>query len=129
MPIVTRIERDRKRVIAILTGDISLDEMINTINSSIADPDFEPGFDVFSDHTGINAAIKTTQAEILASHLESLKKYYSGSRWAVVTKEAASYGMMRMLSVFLASIPMELRVFYSFEEAENWLSLSENHTK
>ena len=129
MPIVTRIERDRKRVIAIVTGDLFLDEMINAINSATEDPDFEPGFDVLSDHTGINAPISTTQAETLASHLESLKEYYSGSRWAVVTEEAASYGMMRMLSVFLTKVPMDLEVFYSFEEAEKWLSVSKNHTE
>lgn len=129
MPIVTRIEKDRKRVIAIVTGDLSIDEMINAINSSTKDPDFERGFDVLSDHTGINEPISTTQAEALARHLESLKEFYSGSRWAVVTRKAASYGMMRMLSVFLTKVPMELQAFYSLEEAEAWLSLSKNHTK
>jgi hypothetical protein len=129
MPIVTRIEKDRKRVIAIVTGDLSIDEMINAINSSTKDPDFEPGFDVLSDHTGINEPISTTQAEALARHLDSMKEFYSGSRWAVVTKRAASYGMMRMLSVFLTKVPMELQAFYSFEEAVTWLSLSKNRAE
>ena len=30
--------------------------------------------------------------------------------------------MMRMLSVYLEQVPMELRVFFLFEDVEKWLS-------
>jgi hypothetical protein len=35
---------------------------------------------------------------------------------------------MRMLSVLLEKIPIDLRVFYSFDEAERWLSLPKDES-
>jgi len=122
MPIEKRVEKDKRRVYAILTGIVSFDEMIHTINSSVEDPCFMPGFDVLSDHTKIEEPIKTEQVKALASHIDGLKNYFSGSRWAVVTSKEVSYGMMRMLAAYLERVPMELQVFYSFDDAEKWLS-------
>jgi len=121
MPIKSWIEKKKKRVHAVLSGKVSLDEMIKTINSSVKDPDFESGFDVLSDHTRIEQPIETQQVKFLAMHIESLRTNFAGSRWAVVTNSKVSYGMMRMLSVFLEQIPMKLDVFYSLEDAEKWL--------
>ena len=56
-----------------------------------------------------------------SSHLEKLSKYLACSKWAVVTKKEASFGMMRMLSVFLEKIPIYLEIFKSIDEAEKWL--------
>jgi hypothetical protein len=121
MPIKRWIEKDKKRVYAVLTGKISLDEMIATINDSVEDADFEPGFDVLSDHSGIEQPIATNQVKFLALHIEMLRNNFAGSRWAVVAKNEVSYGMMRMLSVYLEKVPMQLEVFYTLEDAEKWL--------
>lgn len=121
MPIKRWIEKDKKRVYAVLSGTISLDEMINTINGAVEDKDFRPGFDVLSDHSEIEQPIETDQVKYLAGYIEKLRANFAGTRWAVVTRSEVSYGMMRMLSAFLEKIPMRLEVFYSKEDAENWL--------
>ena len=121
MPIEHWIDAAKHTVHAVCTGRVTLEEMIRVIDSSVNDPSFEKGIDILSDHTGLEKPIETDQAQKLAAHLRLLRTHFAGSRWAVVTKMQASFGMMRMLSVFLERIPMQLQVFYSFVEAERWL--------
>ena len=125
MPIDTWIDTSDHRIHAVLTGSVTLDEMIQAIDSSIEDSSFRKGIDILSDHTGLEKPIETDEAKRLAVHLQRLRDCFEGSRWAVVTKMPASFGMMRMLSVFLEKVPMHLRVFYSFAEAERWLKRPE----
>ncbi|MEJ2054430.1 MAG: hypothetical protein P8X42_10955, partial [Calditrichaceae bacterium] len=90
--------------------------------TAVNHPDFKPGFNVLSDHTQIKKSITTKQVQALSSHIQKLKPYLADTRWAVLTAKKSSYGMMRMLSVYLESIPVELEVFYKLEEAEAWLN-------
>ena len=123
MPIEKWIDTEKHRVHAVLSGRVILHEMILAIDSSTDDPCFQNGMDILSDHTRLEKPIETDEAKQLAAHLLRLRKYFAGSKWAVVTKMKASYGMMRMLSVFLERVPMYLQVFYSFARAERWLSI------
>ena len=125
MPIQISIDSAHKRIHANLSGVVSFAEMANAINSVVDDPLFFSGMNILSDHTDREKPISTSTARALATHIEKLKERFSNSRWAVVTNKEASYGMMRMLSVFLEKIPMELHVFYSKEEADVWLSGTE----
>ena len=117
-----------RRVQIVLSGILSFKEMEHTINSIVEDPSFSRGYDVFSDHTRLEKPIEADQAKKLAEYLETLREYFSDSRWAIVTKMEASYGMMRMLSVLLEKIPIVVEVFYSYDEAEKWLSLPKRET-
>ena len=122
MPIKYWIEKDHRRVRAVVSGDFTIDDVFRAIQSSTEDADFEPGFDVLSDHTDVGEPLTTQQARQMSSYIESLSRALAHSRWAVITKKPASFGMMRMLSVFLEQVPMVLRVFGNLEEAERWLS-------
>jgi len=62
-----------------------------------------------------------TKLEI-SSYLKNLYGVMAHSRWAVITKNPASYGMMWILSVFFEEVPMELNIFGTMEAAERWLS-------
>ena len=124
MPIKYWIEKDHRRIRAVVSEDITVDDVFTAIKGATEDADFEPGFDVLSDHTEVVAPLTTKQAEQMSSYLSSLSKVMAHSRWAVITKNPASYGMMRMLWVFLEEVPMELKIFETMEEAYKWLSQS-----
>ncbi|UCF63717.1 MAG: STAS/SEC14 domain-containing protein [bacterium] len=115
------IEKDKKRVRAVIKGKITTEEIIQAINKSLHDPDFENGFDILSDHTGIEKAITTDQVMKTSSHIQNFKDRFKGSRWAVVTEKEVSYGMMRMLSTYLEKASLSMRVFKTYEDADNWL--------
>lgn len=123
MPIKLWVDTDNQRVRAIVTGNFSTAEILRSINQAVEDPEFKPGFNILSDHTGIDTAITPEQAQMTAAHMEQLARYFTGSKWAVVTATDISYGMMRMLSVYLENIPVYLQVFRSMAEAEDWLSM------
>ncbi len=126
MPIKIWIEKKRRRVRAVVTEKVSINDIIESINKAIKDPDFSPGFNILSDHTTITKAIETEAVQMTAFYVKGISKNFIGSRWAVVTVSDASFGMMRMLSVLLGDTPIELQVFRSFKEAEKWLDAPPN---
>jgi len=122
MPVDFKIDTERRLVVATVFDEISDTDIIETLNSSVSDPDFEPGFNVLSDHTRITRPITTEQVKLMVGHMESLSDHLAGARWAIVTNSPASYGMMRMLSVFAERVPIELQVFRDADEANRWLA-------
>ena len=104
MPIKQWVESDRRRIRAVVYGNFTISEILGAIDSAVQDPGFEPGFDVLSDHTEIGEPLTISQAQEMVSHLKKLAKQMAGSRWAVVTREPASYGMRRMLSVLIERV-------------------------
>ena len=122
MPIINIIDEEAGRVVSTVSGDFTIEDIVTAISGSVKDPRFRPGFHILSDHSSVGVPLTTTQAKQMIAHMEALSKYLRGSRWAVVTTKAASYGMFRMLSVLAERIPMEIQAFRSHEDAEAWLS-------
>jgi len=122
MPVRQWIEADRRRIRAVVAGDFKLDDVLEAIDASVSDPDFEPGFDVLSDHSEVGAPMGTDQLKQMTAHLQRLSRQLKDARWAIVASKPVSYGMMRMLSVFAERVPMRVEVFRSLEEAEAWLA-------
>ena len=123
MTIESHVDEERRCIFAKVSGKFTIQEIVETINKSVQDPKFRPGFSVLSDHSQVREPITAQQAEQTIEHLVNLSDSMAGSRWAVVTTTAASYGMMRMLSVLAERVPMEVQVFSSQSEAEVWLGL------
>ena len=122
MPITFKINQSKKRVEAKVSGNFSFDDITNTMKNAIQDPDFENGYNILSDHTEIDNIITTTQLHSTLELLQTLSKYFENSKWAIVTKKMASYGMMRMLSMKAENLPLQINVFNNYEEAEKGLS-------
>lgn len=121
MPIRSWIEKDKRRVRSVVVGDFTMTDILATIRGALDDPEFEPGFDVLADHTDIGEPITTAQLDDMIRYLAESRKL-TGSRWAVVTRKPASYGMMRMFSALAERIAIEVDVFETFDEAESWLA-------
>ena len=102
-------------------GEFTHDEIVETINRCVRDPEFRPGFKVLSDHTAVKVPVTPSQAKQMVEHLVNLADAFAGTRWAAVTSLPASYGMMRMVSVHAERVPLEVQIFSSLEEAEAWL--------
>jgi hypothetical protein len=127
MPIAVRVIRRRSRVEAILRGDLKLDEILQAIDRTVADPDFQAGFDILSDHRLVERPITRPELEEMTQHLRHHSGSFAGTRWAVVTIQPASFGMMRILSVLAESVPMNVQVFRELEAAERWLAPNGPH--
>ena len=122
MPVRQRVDKARRRVWAEVSGTFTLGEIVAAIAQALGHPDFEPGFDILSDHTQITEPITSEQLQQMASHLKAQSHLLAGSRWAVVATQPASYGMMRVWSVLAEQVPLEVHVFDALEDAEQWLA-------
>ncbi len=122
MPIEYRFDPERRRIYYTATGDIPLGEMIATLDAILTDPAFEPDFDIYGDHTGLGRIVETLEVRALVQRLAGYGDRVAGARWAVVTKQAASYGMMRMLSVYAEQAGLEVEAFRTHAEAQAWLA-------
>ena len=112
-----------------MDGEVTVADLLDGVTTAVSDPRFERGFDVFSDHTEIEKVISPAQVHSLVDHLQKASASLAGARWAIVTVKPASYGMMRMLAVYAERVPMEIRVFLSHDEAEQWLATPKRPTE
>lgn len=122
MPIETHIDQARRRVCVKLWGDFTFEDMRAAISGAAHAAEFEPGFDVLSDHTEIGRAITIPESKELLALMRSLAGRFAGSRWAIVTRRLDSFGMLRLISAHAESVPIEMQVFRDFAEAEAWLA-------
>jgi hypothetical protein len=118
------LEADRRLVRFEIVGDFTLGEIFDNIGAALTHPEHRPGFDVLSDHIQIGRPITTAELEQVISHLATHAERLRGSHWAIVTRRPASYGMMRMLSAHAARIPLDVEVFQTLAEADEWLKSS-----
>jgi hypothetical protein len=121
MPIRYWIDKDRRLVRFTLSGVFSTREMFDAVGGALRDPKIEKGFDVLSDHSRIERFITTPEVTDLVQFIAGFNSLMKDAKWAVITRHPASYGMMRMLSVYLENIPMKLRLFESEDDALDWL--------
>jgi len=105
-----------------VSGTFTLQEILDVVNSAVSDPQYEPGFNILSDHRRIEKAITTDQLKRTTKHLIGLSNSLSGAKWAVVVSKDVSYGMMNMMSAYVKRVPMDLRPSFTVKEAEEWLA-------
>lgn len=121
MPITYALDQDRKLIRAEVAGEFTADDMLRCVTDAAVEAK-GAGWNVISDHRRISHPATRDQLERLTGRLESMRRHFSGARWAVVTTNVASFGMMRMLQVMAERIPMQLQIFGDYEEAERWVT-------
>lgn len=122
MPITYVLDKTRRLIRAEVVGSFTAADMLQCVTGAAAEAG-EPGWNVISDHRAISHPATRGQLEQLTSQLTEMHRHFAGARWAVVTTNPASFGMMRMLQVLALRVPMELDIFARYDEAERWASV------
>ena len=122
MPITVSLDTYAHVIRFVLTGTLSLNEMIAATDTMLREVGSDGACDVLSDHRGLDTPATVQQLEGLVEHWRRRATALHGKKFAVVTASAASFGMMRMLSVLAQRIPMEVAVSQDIAEAEQRLS-------
>jgi hypothetical protein len=121
MPITRQLNVARRSMTFTVSGTVTTGEMLAAVDDAMRDTEQAP-YAILSDHRSLDEPATTPQVKALVSHLTDVSAHFAGSRWAIVTGLTASYGMMRMLSVLAAELPIEIAVFTDLVEATCWLS-------
>jgi hypothetical protein len=121
MAVTYHINTDERVVYLTITGDTSFTEWRETMLEVLADPSYRPGFNFLSDRRQ-EADIPSTEsakgaAQFLKQHLAQMGRY----RWAAVSSNSATYGMLRMFSIYSEMKGVQAEAFTDYEEARSWL--------
>ena len=122
MPSAYVIDRQNGIVAVVASGRITPEEAFACFDTVVADPDFQPGMDVLSDHRELMTVLNPGFVKVFIDRVDRAGEMLRGSRIAFVESGSARYGMARMASLLSESTSTELRAFRDIEEARRWLA-------
>jgi hypothetical protein len=120
MAVGYRIDKHRRLVITTTDGPgpVTFDDVRDHQDRLLADPEFDASFDQLIDATlTTELKISAAQARIIAER----PIFSPGSRRAIVASQPHIFGLSRMMEVYHQVVGAEVQVFYSMDEALNWL--------
>ena len=122
MPITHTVDLEERRVHVAVTGSFTLHDILEMLRAVLAVPEFGPGFQVLSDHRGIEHPATVRDVEDMLAFMRVSRDRFQDVRWAIVTQRPSSYAMMGMLSTLAdLRVQMQVRVFTRVDEARRWL--------
>lgn len=122
MSIAFTLDAEKRRVHFIIEGTFTLQDIIDNLQSVLAMPEFGPGFQVLSDHRGVQRPVTVPEVEDMMAFMRASRERFLNMRWAIVTQRPSSYAMMGLLSTLAElHVQMEVRVFTQVAPAEQWL--------
>jgi hypothetical protein len=121
MPITYSISAEERRINAIATGIIRVDDLHGLIRSLLADPAFVPGLRALYDASDAEPDITVLQLAEVAGEVRQLLSR-GLSRIAIVAHSPATYRVAKTFTVLAQAIGIDVDVFRELPEAEAWLA-------
>ena len=114
------IDKSQRLIVTVVEGVVRFGDIRDHQNRLLADPDFDATFDQLLDGTRVTRCeLSTDQVRTLATR-QILSR---DSLRAFVATQPHVFGLGRMMEVYHEDLG-QLHVFYSMEEALNWLGRS-----
>ncbi|MCK4762108.1 MAG: hypothetical protein KAW12_07905 [Candidatus Aminicenantes bacterium] len=120
--IKSHIEKEKKLTVHTCTGKITAEELVNAIKGFY---DGELTADNLWDLTGADvSSLKSDEIRQLAYFVKSYAPPKKTGKTAIVSSKDIAFGFSRMYQTFagLSGQQVEVQVFRSLEEANEWLS-------
>lgn len=125
MPIAVQIDRERRLVVATVTGDVHDDELLEYQRGVWSDESLAGYNEMFDlTHVGSVRDITSTGLSSVAQCAVSMDAACERTKFAVVAPQDISFGLARMYEALRTEMPGSRRaiaVFRSRDEAEAWL--------
>ena len=129
VPISYRIDVERNLVLAVGSGILTDDDLLDFRKRLVNDPAFRPDMRELSDFRSVEKHVHTTEG--LNRFLEQENMYadrLGEYRIAIVTGSDLHFGFSRMYIAGVADTLPEVQVFRDIDEAEAWLFSATNET-
>jgi hypothetical protein len=127
MPIDFTIDPAARLVVYIVEGTASREEAIEFIDTVIAHPEFQRGFNFLGDRRDVVHGPSSGYVYGVTEDINSRRNALSPCRWAVIVSNDYSYGMARMWGIMTERAKVEILSFRMAEEAAGWLGVSADH--
>jgi len=123
--IVREIDAERRRVTARAVGTLDRDQVLKSIDELYQHESFGPGFDQLIDlgdcDLDLEGLTGSHMSNAILARAETQSDLLRGGRVACVARRDHVFGMLRMLGLESADMPLEFRVFRDLGDAEAWL--------
>jgi hypothetical protein len=121
MTMTRSVDQEKQLTVFTAVGDLSFDRMMSAIEPFYKE---HPTKNVLWDFR--KASLKPLSSQDIENIVNWVKEHAEirkGGKTVWVVSETADYGMIRMMSIHgeLGEVPFGLNVFYSMEEAIQWL--------
>jgi len=122
MPTVTRIDSRTKTAIVTATGTVSGSDICGTLEALYADSRFKPGMRELWDLRLAQADVSVADIQNIVAVGQRGTERRGAGKTAVVTLHDYEVGMANVLRAQVESLPVDVKVFRDYGEAELWLS-------
>jgi hypothetical protein len=121
MPITFRIDKESGIVYTTIDGRTNTDEIVESLESLLNNPDFKPGLNGIADLR--NSEMDTFSADVkrIAGLMIEYRNKIGPSKTAVVISKDVTFGMTRVFQAFSEQSSIETAIFRDMEEALRWL--------
>ena len=104
----------------LISGEYDFKDALPMITESLKDTQFKRSMNFLID---VRNTVKNRTTEEAFEFIDFIKSRceFEGTKIAVVTSRPVSYGLARMVSVFLEEFDISLDVFRNLSDAEQWL--------
>ena len=121
MGISLRVDPDSGIVYITTSGSPSVDEQRDLWRQIGRLPGIRQPLRVLDDRRGLETFAETSDVRAARDFAAKISEWVRDTRIATVVPEAAAFGMARMFQAYSDDLPLELRAFYDYDEAERWL--------
>jgi hypothetical protein len=112
----------REAVIITTCGPASVNRFRHLNQTLVDDPRFQPGMPILIDHTALDAtALTATDIRAIGEFVATIGKRIGASSIAVVVPDRLTFGFVRMGELIANQPQLNLKTFYSLDEAVAWL--------
>ena len=101
-------------------GRVTNEELMDHQRRLSADPDVRPTMNHVMDLRGVTEVALTALG---VRSIASRRVFASGSRSAIIARDASSYGYLEMFQTIRSQSGEDVRIFSTVEDAHRWLGL------
>ena len=122
-----KIDEEKNVIIAVFTGNHTVEEMINHVNLVNSDPKFRSGMNTIADLTEASIDWNYTDIDKFRTYCISIESIRGECKWALVHNDGASYSTAKIF-IMMCEAWMEKiksRLFSNMQDANSWIRKDE----
>ncbi|TNF55884.1 hypothetical protein EP227_01635 [bacterium] len=125
MSVTYRIDKDEGTVYVEATGEITVEDLIETEKKIVHDKDLSKGFNTYADFSNARPSLNVNIDKIKMSKefVESVQDLRGKCKWAIFAPEKYSYLYSLMYATLSRDLIIETRVFRDDVKAKEWLKI------
>ena len=123
MSVHTEVDVKRNLMIHSFSETASLNTIVETIDAILSHPLYKPGMSmIWFCEDGVEVDIDSEEPQKISDYArKELDRFGQVYKLALVAKEDLAYGMLRMYQSWSGDRPVEINVFRTMDDAQDWI--------